>query len=141
MKIAYDIVHAKGHPNIRATHRSTFEITTDSYLTTRGDCIVGISADKAALHLSSEFKRLASSDNAIIVAVLEANSEVDVVVGRGSSSLTFSDDRRMVFRRSKYISEDTVMINASKAAVDIRRDLISKLKGGAMLRAILIVIS
>ena len=35
----------RGHPNIRAEHNRTIEFTKDSYLTERGDCIVGVSAD------------------------------------------------------------------------------------------------
>lgn len=44
-------VRAKGHPNIRATHANTFELTPDASVTTSGTCIIGIDAawDEAAL--------------------------------------------------------------------------------------------
>lgn len=128
MEIALEVVNAKGHVNVRATHSTTFEITRDTWLTPRGDCIVGINADKAVAHLSSKFKDIASSDNALIIAILECNGVRDVVVGYGSSKLTFTSDRRIVFRRSTYTSGDTVMIKASKAAKDISRELVKLLK-------------
>ncbi len=34
-----------GHPNIKATHVKTLEITKDDGLSERGDCIIGIKAD------------------------------------------------------------------------------------------------
>jgi len=45
------IIRAKGHPNIRATHANTFELTPDASVTTSGTCIIGIDAawDDAAL--------------------------------------------------------------------------------------------
>lgn len=41
------VIKARGHPNIKATHRTTIEVTKDNYLTGRGDCILGIDADKS----------------------------------------------------------------------------------------------
>lgn len=45
------IIRAKGHPNIRATHANTFELTPDASVTTSGTCIIGIDAswDETAL--------------------------------------------------------------------------------------------
>ncbi|RLF17024.1 MAG: DUF371 domain-containing protein, partial [Thermoprotei archaeon] len=39
MEIVEEII-AWGHPNIRALHRSTMEITKEPYVTPRGDCII-----------------------------------------------------------------------------------------------------
>jgi len=38
-------ISARGHPNIRATHANTFELTPDTSVTTSGTCIIGIDAD------------------------------------------------------------------------------------------------
>jgi len=45
------VIRAKGHPNIRATHANTFELTPDASVTTSGTCIIGIDAawDESAL--------------------------------------------------------------------------------------------
>ena len=40
-----EIVIARGHPNIRATHKTTLEVTKEKELSPRGDCIIGICAD------------------------------------------------------------------------------------------------
>ncbi|HIP75502.1 MAG TPA: DUF371 domain-containing protein, partial [Thermococcus paralvinellae] len=41
-----EIIHCYGHENIKATHKSTLEITKEDFLTPRGDCIICIKADK-----------------------------------------------------------------------------------------------
>ena len=46
-EIAIETLEAYGHRNIRATHRSTFELTKDDYLTHRGDCIIVLRLLKA----------------------------------------------------------------------------------------------
>ncbi|MCE4610997.1 MAG: DUF371 domain-containing protein [Desulfurococcales archaeon] len=133
------VVSAVGHSNVRATHKSTFEVTRDDYLTPRGDCIIGIRADKAPKDLPGWFKEEARRGG-IIVAVLCSEGICDAIAGKGDPRMTFSDERRMVFRRSDYVGPETVMIRASKAARDIRRDLIEKLKSGAELKVYLTVI-
>ncbi|HRX33916.1 MAG TPA: DUF371 domain-containing protein, partial [Methanoregulaceae archaeon] len=32
----------RGHHNIRGTHRSTFQVTTETDLSPRGDCVIGV---------------------------------------------------------------------------------------------------
>ena len=41
-----------GHPNVRCLHQRTIEVTTDSHLTLRGDCIIGVRASKACKDLN-----------------------------------------------------------------------------------------
>ena len=45
-----------GHENIRSTHKKTIEITKDSELTTKGDCIIGVNASYSCLDLPSSLK-------------------------------------------------------------------------------------
>ncbi|MGA7043503.1 MAG: DUF371 domain-containing protein, partial [Nitrososphaeraceae archaeon] len=49
--MAQDEVIFYGHANIRSVHPRTIEITKDPNLTLRGDCIVGISANKSCSDL------------------------------------------------------------------------------------------
>jgi len=51
-----EVIHCRGHENVKATHRSTLEITTEDFLTPRGDCIICVSADKSLRDLSDDFK-------------------------------------------------------------------------------------
>ena len=126
---------------MRATHRSTIEVTMDDYLTPRGDCIVGIDASKAPAMFSDDFRRLAARSSSIIIAVFCAPGGCDVVTGRGSPRLSLSDERRMVLRRSSYVDEGTVMIMADKAAADLGRDLAASLRSSASrLHVVLVVV-
>ena len=140
-EIAIEYVIAKGHENIRAMHPTTFEITKENRVTPKGDCIIGISANKSPKQFNRFFKNIARKENSTLLAVLLADNVYDYVVGRGSKELTFNDNLRMVFRKSSYISDNTVMINADKAAKDINRELIGKLKNGETLHVFLIAIS
>jgi hypothetical protein len=67
-----EVLRAKGHPYIRATHRTTLEVTVEDSITPRGDCIIGVSADKSALSLSEEFKNCLRRENGVLIVILEA---------------------------------------------------------------------
>ena len=54
-----------GHANIRSVHPRTIEITKDPNLTLRGDCIVGIGANKSCSDLSQILGRLRKADSSI----------------------------------------------------------------------------
>ncbi len=135
MRIAIDVVEARGHEFVVGRHRTTFEITKDPYLTPRGTCIIGIDANKSVSELSEELKRIAKSDTAIIVIVLEACGVRDVVLCRGSSKLVLGDERRIVIRRSRFIGPETLCIESNKAASDLSRELIDALRNGCRLVA------
>ena len=141
VEIAVEHVIAKGHANIKATHPSTFEVTKENWLTSRGNCIIGISASKSPKQFSEEFKNIAKRKDAIILAILLSNGAFDYIIGKGSEKLTFKDATRMIFRKSSYVSDNTVMSKANKAARDISRQLISKLRKGNILHVLLIAIS
>lgn len=140
-EIAIETLEAYGHRNIRATHRSTFELTKDDYLTHRGDCIIGIKASKSVAELSKEFKDVVRRSSSILIIVLEVDDVRDIVIARGSKELQLTDNRRIVVRRSRFIGPDTLAIEANKAARDISRELIEKLRdSNAMLRVKLVAI-
>ncbi|MBI4257384.1 MAG: DUF371 domain-containing protein, partial [Thaumarchaeota archaeon] len=48
---AETIISFSGDPNITATHEKTFEITKDSAIYGKGDCIIGVAASKACADL------------------------------------------------------------------------------------------
>lgn len=124
---------ARGHRNVKATHRSTLEVTKDPYLTPRGECIVAVASTKAASELPQEFKELARLDGCRIQLTIEAGGIVDTVAGYGSPTLSFTDDRSMVFRRSSYVCPKTVMVRADKAAIDLDRGLVDALRNPSQL--------
>lgn len=135
---AVDVVVAKGHPNVRALHETTLEITRDEHLTSRGDCIVGVGASKGAAALSERLKAILRSPGSTAYLVIEAGELREIVRGSGDPRLTLSDERSMVFRKSSYVDGRTVIVRADKAAADLDRALVEELKREARLVAYLV---
>lgn len=119
---------AFGHKNIEAIHHSTLEVTTENFLTKRGDCIIGINADKSASSLGLQTKAFLKNDLSILKVVVEVDEQKDSFVCHGSNRLTFLSNSSIVFRKSKYVDDRTVGVFCSKAASDIDRRIVNKLK-------------
>jgi hypothetical protein len=120
---------AEGHPNIRATHRSTLEVTTEEFLTPRGDCIIGIKAQHGASGLPEDLKEaLRKGWSACLVIRVKSTS--DILCGKGDPRLTFSSNTRMIFRKSHYVEPATVFVGSDKSAKDINRSLVEELSRG-----------
>lgn len=126
-------VTATGHENVTATHASTWEVTTDDYLTPAGDCILAIEADYAPDEVSREFVDACQDSDAEITARFEAAGHVDVVIGEGHPDLEYTNERGFVGRTSDYVDDRTVMVNADKSAMDLDRGLVDALADGAEL--------
>src|SRR3712207_8641613 len=65
-QVVQDEVTFYGHPNIRLLHPKSIEVTKGSYLTPRGDCIIGIKADKACTDIKESIRRGLKSSSAIV---------------------------------------------------------------------------
>jgi hypothetical protein len=126
--IAYDEIYARGHPNIKAIHRTTLEITREKYLTPRGDCIIGVASDKAARDLNDDLKKIIKRSDSIIVIILRTNNYMDYILATGSDKLILGDDKKVIIRKSTYIEPATIAIRSNKAARDIDRRLINELR-------------
>jgi uncharacterized protein len=119
---------ARGHPNIRATHEKTVEVTKETYLTTRGDCIAAIKAEKGLTDLSLEMKNAARRPESIISLSIQVGEKVFTTTGHGDSELTWRHPTDMVARMSGYICPRTLMVHADKAIIHMERSLIQQLK-------------
>lgn len=126
--VAVEVVYARGHPNIKATHPTTLEVTREEHLTERGDCIIGVSASKAPRDFSESFKEALRSDRAVLVALIIVGGLMDVVLAQGSSRLLLDSPVKLVIRRSSFIEPATIGVKASKAARDIDRGIIAALR-------------
>lgn len=126
-----ETVRAVGHEHVRARHESTFELTTDQFLTPAGDCIIGIEADRAPADFDAEFVRACRDPTATILASIEVEGSVCRLIGRGHADLSFESHRSLVGRTSEYVDERTVLVDADMAAGDLDRDLVSALTDGA----------
>ncbi|MFX1449584.1 MAG: DUF371 domain-containing protein [Promethearchaeota archaeon] len=126
MVIIEEII-AFGHKNLFGTHKTTFEITKERNLTKRGNCIIGILANKGLIDLSQKFKEKAKS-NTEIKCILMVKDIKEEILGYGHPSLTFSHPKDIVIRKSKYKCARTLMIGANKSANDLDRKLIKLLQ-------------
>jgi hypothetical protein len=122
-----DKIEAFGHENILSTHKTTIEITKFNALTKKGNCIVGINATKACYDLNSKLKDKIVSGIKIKVT-LEVDDIHDSFYGFGNKELKLLDKEDIVFRKSSYISDRTVLINCTKSSNEINRRLIERLK-------------
>jgi len=120
----------QGHPLVRALHPSTMELTKERELTQRGDCVVGVSADKAACDLRPAVKEALRTAGASVTFTLRAGGENFVFTARGSRGLLLEDRRDVVIRRSQFISPRTLAIHSEAAARDIPRELVDRLREG-----------
>ena len=123
-----EVIHARGHGNIQATHKTTFEVTREKALTKRGDCVVAVDATKGAVGLHSRFKEAAKRDGAQITIAIEVGDLREVVKARGSPRLLFLHPTDLVVRKSDYVCGRTIAIRADKAAIDISREIVEKLR-------------
>ena len=124
---------AKGHENVRSLHKTTFEVTTDNYLTPQGDCIIGINSNTTLNDLPEEMKQKIRTDNTKITIILKTDNATDTIKGEGSSKLTLTHPSDMVIRKSTFTCDRTLMINANKAAKDLKTELIEDLKNSGKL--------
>lgn len=131
---AKDVIRATGHHHVRATHRTTLELTRDDYLTPRGDCIVGIKADKGLANLDERVKSLIRAGGYVYL-VLRVQDMVEIIEGKGDPRLELSDPNKIIARKSDYIAPNTLMIRANKSAKDLNRKIVEVLKSGSPLTA------
>jgi hypothetical protein len=127
---ATEIVQCRGHPAVRATHRTTFEVTMEDWLTSCGDCIIGICADRGAAGLSSDFRRVLAQDMAVLVTTLSVPGVQATIHSRGSAKMTLSHPTDLVWRKSGYVCGRTVGIYSDHSAQTLPRDMIAALQKG-----------
>lgn len=130
MKIT-EIINAFGHENILSTHKTTFEITKETHLSKRGNCIIAVKATKAAVDLPREFKEAARKENAKITIMIEVDKMKEVIKAQGSPRLLFTHPTDLVIRKSDYVCGRTLAVKADKAACDLSRELVEELKNSS----------
>ena len=129
--MATETIHAHGHENVTAKNRTTFEITKETHLTKRGDCIIAINSSTGAIDISQKLRKAAQNQNAKIAIRIEADSESVVVNACGHPQLTLTHPTDLVIRKSEYVCNRTLAIKADKAAKDLPITLIEKLRDPA----------
>jgi len=107
---------------------NTVEITKHQELGLNGDCIVAVGADKACADLGDEFKEKLRCEDAILIMTIRAGGVEETIRARGSTRLLLTHTEDMVVRRSDHICPRTLAINADKAACDLDRRLVERLR-------------
>jgi hypothetical protein len=128
MSIARDVVVFYGHELIKATHRSTFEITTEDFLGPKGDCIIGINATKSCYDLDPLLKKVLKNDDTNVTLTLIIKELLFKISACGSKQLTLTHKKSMVVRTSDFVCPRTLAIRASSSAYDLPRSIIDALK-------------
>ncbi|MFH1424533.1 MAG: DUF371 domain-containing protein [archaeon] len=121
------ILTARGHSNIQATHKTTIEVTKESDLTLQGDCIIGVSATAACSDLPEDLKQKLKTDCEVQI-ILKVDGLVEIIKARGSPNLILTNTQDIVIRKSDFIDDRTLCINADKACADLNREFVEKLK-------------
>jgi len=121
-----DTITAKGHQSIRCTHTTTIELTKDTYLTKKGTCILGIEASKACFDLNPLLKKKIRNGEKITV-IIKTGDAVESFYGFGHKNLTLLNEKDMVFRKSDFICDRTILIKCSKSSSELDRNIIKTL--------------
>lgn len=117
-----------GHPNIRSHHGKTIEITKDSNLTVRGDCIIGVNASAACKDLPTKLKSKLRNSNTKVTITIDVEGKTFQIVGKGNESLVLSHDTDIVLRKSNFICPRTLAIKCDHASDSIPRTIIRSLR-------------
>lgn len=123
-----EVIFGYGHQNIKATHKTTLEITKERHVSSEGDCIIVVAADKALADLSSEFKESLRKSNTKLTMLIEAGETAERLTAYGCEKLPLLSSSDVVVRKSDYVCSRTLALHADKAAIDLCRELVEKLK-------------
>lgn len=117
-----------GHKNIRALHKNTIEITTDSDLTVNGDCIIGVNAGYGCKEIPDELKsKIRNPDSKIKISIIVGTEEF-TVFGSGSKDLELTHPHDIVLRKSDFVCPRTLAVNCEQASDSIPRKIIQMLQ-------------
>jgi hypothetical protein len=117
-----------GHPNIRSLHLRAIEVTKNPNLTLRGDCIIGVKANKACKDLNPTLQRLLKKEDSVVRLSLIAEDLSYIVKGLGNSRLLLLDAQDIVIRKTNFVCSRTLCVNSDRASADIPREIIQWLQ-------------
>ena len=117
---------AYGHENILSDHPTTLEFTKDTYVTKKGDCIVGIKADFEIEEIKKLIAKCKKENNYSITIQIETKGNKETVNAQLNPG--FSSETEIVIRKSGFLSERTLAIKADKSSKEFSKALIAELK-------------
>jgi len=117
-----------GHENIRSTHKKTIEITKDSELSPKGDCIIGVNASCSCLDLPSSLKEKLQDPKSKVKFSIKVAQYEFIVEGRGGEDLTLTHTEDIVIRKSNFVSPRTLAVKCDKASDLLPREMVTLLQ-------------
>lgn len=106
---------AAGHPNIRATHGKTLELTRDAEITERATCVVGVAAELPEEELAALHGRVA----------LTLSVGAESVTVRGRLNPAFRPGDPLVVRRAPDVTRNAAIVSADLVAAAVARSFVS----------------
>ncbi|MDH3610429.1 MAG: DUF371 domain-containing protein [Nitrosopumilus sp.] len=117
-----------GHKNIRSNHKKTIEITKDSELTTKGDCIIGVNASDSCSDLPLSIKKKLQNPNSKVEFLIKVGHHEFVVRGSGHGGLTLTHPEDIVIRKSDFICPRTLAVKCDKTSDLLPREMVTLLQ-------------
>ncbi len=117
-----------GHENIRSLHPKTIEITTESHVTTNGDCIVGVNASSGCNDLPEKLKTLLQNSKSDVNCTILVKDMTFKIKGKGSDKLTLTNPHDIVIRKSSFVCPRTLATNCDAASDLIPRQIVKALQ-------------
>lgn len=108
-------ITAHGHPRITAGHTKTFELTEDEDIGPRATCVIGVGARVEG----------AWPDGPVELTITAGEYHQNVLAAANSFG------RGLVVRKSDFLGDDTLAINADTAASELDRALVRALQDSA----------
>jgi len=121
-------IEFSGHENIRSNHQKTIEITKESNLTPRGDCIVGVNAKYSCADLPEELKNKLKSPESKVTFSIKVGDDDFVIEGHGHSDLILTHTEDIVIRKSDFICPRTLAVKCDKASDLLPRNMVIQLQ-------------
>src|SRR5215204_1701422 len=123
-----DDVTFYGHPNVRSLHAKTIEITKDEHLTPRGDCIIGVRANKACADLDEALKHRLKSNSVVVRIEIMVANESFLITGMGDHRLSMLNPNDIVIRRTNFACPRTMSVLCNKASSEVPRNMVERLQ-------------
>jgi hypothetical protein len=117
-----------GHENIRSNHPRTIEITKDSELTLRGDCIIGVNAKYSCVDLPKFLKEKLQDPKTIVEFSICVGDYEFNMTGRGHKDLSLTHNEDIVIRKSDFVCSRTLAVKCDKASNNLPREMIQLLQ-------------
>jgi len=117
-----------GHENIRSLHPKTIEITSESHLTTNGDCIIGVKASSGCNDLPEKLKTLLQNSKSDVSCTILVKDLAFKIKGTGNDKLTLTNPHDIVIRKSSFVCPRTLATNCDSASDLIPRQIVKTLQ-------------